>query len=87
MRRLLRKFMYRLYLLLPRWRIIRAVRRAIDGQRCVRCGSRKRLEVHHKTYRNKGRGIGIGELFDCVTLCRRCHRKAHSSNGGLRKGK
>lgn len=71
------KLKYRLYLRSLRWFAIRAMRKAIDNHRCARCGSRKRLQVHHKSYRNKGKGTGVAELMDCVTLCRRCHRRAH----------
>lgn len=71
---------YQQYLTTVRWRIIRKVRRWLDGSLCRNCGYDRRLEVHHKTYRNRGRGGVAGmiaEVLDCVTLCHNCHQKAH----------
>lgn len=39
--------------------------------RCLGCGSRMKLEVHHLTYKN----IGNESLQDLVYLCRYCHNK------------
>ena len=41
-----------------------------DKRRCVRCGVRKRLEVHHITPRREGGGLNLQNL---VTLCSDCH--------------
>lgn len=71
---------YRAYLSTVRWRTIRTIRRAMDGQKCCMCGGKKRLEVHHKSYRNRGIGGMSGmmaEIADCITLCHNCHKKEH----------
>lgn len=41
-----------------------------DEFTCVKCGSRKRVEVHHKL---KVRLGGGDELTNLVTLCAHCH--------------
>lgn len=40
--------------------------------RCLLCGSRMKLEVHHLTYKN----LGNEKKIDLVYLCRFCHDKA-----------
>jgi 5-methylcytosine-specific restriction endonuclease McrA len=67
---------YEEYLRSPRWRLLRALRRWLDGNRCRVCFSPYHLEVHHRAYRNRGRSL-VGELRDCVTLCAACHAAAH----------
>lgn len=37
--------------------------------KCQICGSRERLEIHHKRYTKK--------LQDCMLLCQKCHKKIH----------
>ena len=63
---------YAAYLRSPRWRILRALRRWLDGGRCRVCNSRVQLETHHRSYANKG-GSFIGEFGDTITLCKVCH--------------
>lgn len=67
---------YRAYLRSPRWRIIRWLRKRIDGNRCRTCGETKRLEVHHSEYTHRGKSWW-GELMDVITLCDECHEKIH----------
>ena len=50
---------------------IRAKRLAFDKYRCVMCGTGKNLEVHHITYAR----LGYEDLYDLVTLCKKCHRE------------
>jgi len=49
-----------------------------DGHKCVGCGSKSNLVVHHKEYRS---GIFAWEYpNDClVTLCKDCHSKEHKT--------
>jgi 5-methylcytosine-specific restriction endonuclease McrA len=42
---------------------------------CVICTSFRNLEVHHKTYKNKGNEME--NLGDLVLLCGNCHQKVH----------
>ena len=68
------------YLRSPRWRIIRAVRRTMDGHHCRVCFSRDHLQVHHATYAHRGRGGLPGmvrEARDVITLCAHCHAQLH----------
>jgi len=48
-----------------------------DGYRCVSCGSRRHLLVHHRD----GLGLVGPQAYDntnLVTLCARCHAGAHA---------
>lgn len=68
------------YLTSMRWRLLRALRRLLDGGRCRRCGARRRLETHHRSYAHRGApGLGglAAELADLATLCAACHREEH----------
>jgi len=44
-------------------------------RKCVVCGSILFLEVHHKTYRNKG--SELEHLEDLELLCSKCHENKH----------
>ena len=44
---------------------------------CFICGSKGRLDIHHKTYKN----IGKERLTDLVALCRYCHIDCHKLIG------
>jgi 5-methylcytosine-specific restriction endonuclease McrA len=52
------------------WQKLRRAARLRDGNRCVACGSTKRLSVHHAV-------AGSNLLEDLVTLCSRCHAREH----------
>ena len=45
-----------------------ALQRAV--YRCERCGARHPLEFHHRRRSDPS-------LFNCIVLCRKCHRQAH----------
>jgi len=51
-----------------------------DGYRCVDCGSKKNLQVHHidELGRNKPKEIQNHSLDNLVTLCGDCHLKRHN---------
>ncbi len=53
-----------------------------DRHRCVRCGSRDSLTVHHKD--GKGRGVPTPNNADSnlETLCRPCHARVHHTCTG-----
>ena len=80
---------YALYLQSPRWRLLRSLRRRLDGGRCRVCFTRYRLETHHRSYRNRGAPGPLGflaELRDLITLCADCHEAAHARDWrGLEK--
>jgi len=54
------------------WREIRKAALARDGHRCQTCGTRKRLEVHHRVPVYKAPEMEL-VLSNTVTLCRHCH--------------
>jgi 5-methylcytosine-specific restriction endonuclease McrA len=53
------------------WQRLRRAARLRDGNRCVRCGSTRRLSVHHAVE-------GSNALDDLLTLCGRCHAREHA---------
>lgn len=45
----------------------------LRGYKCERCGSTKKIQVHHKTYIN----VGNEGLKDVEVLCSKCHKGEH----------
>jgi 5-methylcytosine-specific restriction endonuclease McrA len=64
---------YRHYLKSAVWQAKRAQAILRDRGQCRHCGSRYKLEVHHKTYIRFGRE----RLSDLITLCQLCHTYEH----------
>lgn len=63
---------YKQYLQSKEWVDIRVS--LIESRKCCeRCGNRKGLQVHHKTYKN----IFNEEPSDLELLCSGCHQKEH----------
>jgi len=56
------------------WKEVRQRILARD-RKCVKCGSILFLEVHHKTYKNKGNELE--RLEDLILLCSECHKNEH----------
>lgn len=66
---------YKLFLKGNYWKETSAMILKRDNYSCVKCGSKKRLQVHHKTYEHH-----LDEknnLQDLITLCHKCHKKEH----------
>ena len=63
------------YLKSQRWEDLKA-HKIIRTPNCERCGSDDRIQIHHKTYRNRGKDF-FDELGDLETLCKSCHDKEH----------
>lgn len=61
------------YLRSPWWRARSAAELARTGGRCERCASRRRVEVHHHTYRN----LWNEQPGDLEVLCHDCHSAHH----------
>jgi len=71
------KAAYGLYLQGARWYVLRNLRLWWDGWTCVRCGRQHPLEVHHLSYDDKGKGLGVREFLALRTLCDDCHAWVH----------
>lgn len=72
---MLTKLPYHAFLSTQYWDIVRQYKIELAGGKCERCGSNKRLHVHHLTY--KHRGEEFRHLDDLMVLCRSCHREVH----------
>ena len=55
------------------WLHFRKLKIEWENNKCERCGSSKRLQVHHKNYKS----FGDEMPWDLMVLCRECHRKEH----------
>ncbi len=75
MRRRRHSLLYVLYLRSPIWRLRRRLWIIQAGGRCERCRSRRRLTIHHRTYRR----LGHERRGDVTVLCSDCHRREHHS--------
>jgi 5-methylcytosine-specific restriction endonuclease McrA len=71
-----RKERYAKYLKSDHWAALSASVRARDGNKCVECGSTENTHVHHLKYHERFQDSTPDEL---VTLCEKCHTKAHTS--------
>lgn len=63
---------YKDYIQSDEWKQKRKLRLQYDAHRCVNCGSRMGLEVHHINYDNFGNEDVKNDLR---TLCNNCHNK------------
>jgi len=72
-----RRTKHHAYLKSAEWKARRSAAIARAGGRCMDCGSRERLHVHHLTYSRWRRE----EARDLQVLCARCHRRRHRSGG------
>jgi 5-methylcytosine-specific restriction endonuclease McrA len=62
-----------------RWQQVRAAARRRDGQRCRRCGSTDKLEVHHIV--SLANGGSRYDLANLETLCSDCHHQEEGAGG------
>lgn len=74
---------YNRYIDSPEWKAKRKHALDRDHHRCTACGSSKRLEVHHLTYRN----FTNEPLHDLATLCLGCHEKHHEAERAAKRAK
>lgn len=64
---------YKDYLQTEHWKHFRLEALKFFKNKCCLCNSEKYLQVHHETYKNRGR-----ETFnDVIVLCKDCHSKQH----------
>ena len=71
--RKLRTMPYSKYLETPHWKRMRDTMLMKSGHACQLCSSRRRLQVHHRTYERRG----CERLADLIVLCDNCHAKFH----------
>jgi 5-methylcytosine-specific restriction endonuclease McrA len=48
-----------------------------DGWRCVRCGSFRNLQAHHKVHRGLGGANRLDVPENLETICNACHARIH----------
>ena len=68
---------YEDFLKTPYWKAIAKYVKGRDYNRCVKCGNKKGLHVHHKTYQHHG--DELHHLDDLTCVCRQCHREIHEN--------
>lgn len=66
---------YKAFLKTDYWKAVRVKVFLRDNKTCQKCGSKKKLEAHHLTYKHHGNEMK--HLDDLITLCRDCHEKEH----------
>lgn len=64
---------YRYYLTTASWQRKRQAALKAAGDRCQKCGTTQRLQVHHLSYDR----VGQERLDDLQVLCRGCHELTH----------
>jgi hypothetical protein len=69
------RILYHKYLLTDEWIRIRNTVLSRDKHKCVKCGSKSNLTVHHTDYifiYQESRDLSL-----LITLCKECHKKIH----------
>jgi 5-methylcytosine-specific restriction enzyme A len=66
----------------PRWKFARTAAKQRDNWKCVECGARGRLEVHH-IKRVKHHPELAYDLENLKTLCVSCHAKVTAIETGI----
>ena len=66
---------YKMYLSTPYWQLVSNLARRKAKYKCQLCGGNDHLNVHHKSYVNKG--FEIMNMEDLIVLCQNCHQKFH----------
>lgn len=69
---------YKAFLKTKYWYSVRKEVLIRDNFTCTKCGSKKKLEVHHKTYKHHHQEHK--HLNDLITLCSKCHTALHKTN-------
>lgn len=66
----------------PRWAVVRLEAKRRDNWKCVECGARGRLEVHHLKRAKHFPELAY-DLANLKTLCGRCHACITASETGI----
>lgn len=76
---------YNQYLAAPEWQNKATLIKRRDGNKCLLCGNKENLVVHHLRYDSVDwEHPGSEPDCDLVTLCLECHRKFHDAELNLR---
>lgn len=67
---------YQDYLQTPEWKEIREKVLKRAKYHCQICNTKKSLQIHHRTYDNRGNE----DLSDLIAMCKNCHHIFHSRN-------
>jgi len=67
---------YYAYLKTDHWQHIRRTKLRLTRNRCQLCGSRNKLNVHHRSYAE----VYQEQLDDLIVLCEQCHSTFHKTN-------
>jgi len=70
------------YYFTQHWLATRDAKRKQQRYKCEKCGSGKKLHVHHLTYTSKGRE----PLSDLQLLCEKCHHTVHGRTAETHTG-
>jgi len=70
---------YKEYLETKHWEITRKRILEKANYKCQLCSSKKNLNVHHNTYKNRGQE----KDEDLIVLCKKCHTKFHDKHNDL----
>jgi 5-methylcytosine-specific restriction endonuclease McrA len=76
---------YKAFLKTDYWKAVRVKVFLRDKKTCQKCGSKKKIEAHHLTYKHHRNEMK--HLEDLITLCRDCHEKEHKLEIMIKKWK
>lgn len=62
---------YQSYIRSDKWKKKKEERLKKDNYICLNCGSKEKLEIHHKNYNS----LYNEDISDLKTLCEKCHKK------------
>ena len=68
-----------------RWHRVRKVTLRRCGSKCTKCGSRRKLHVHHKKQKSIYPSLAYTQS-NLTVLCSNCHHKWHKKHGYGKKG-
>ena len=66
---------YQEYLATPYWQFISYYFKNNNNFKCSLCGKQGTLNLHHNTYKNKGKELLNSK--DVIVICNECHKKFH----------
>lgn len=67
---------------LTEWERIKAGVSARDSHRCIRCGTSRHLDPHHRRLKSQG---GEDQPQNLIMLCRTCHDVVHANRADAEK--